>query len=71
MHPCPYCSRAVSLLKKKNADFDEIKAGMDADKRAEMIQRSNGGRTFPQIFIGDQHICGCDEMMALDQRGQL
>lgn len=68
---CPFCSRAVSLLKKKNADFDEINAGMDADKRAEMIQRSNGGRTFPQIFIGDRHIGGCDEMMALERQGQL
>lgn len=68
---CPYCSRAVSLLKKKKADFDEINAGMDADKRAEMIQRSNGGRTYPQIFIGDRHVGGCDEMMALEQQGQL
>ncbi len=68
---CPFCSRAVSLLKKKRADFEEIDAGMDAGKRAEMIQRSNGGRTYPQIFIGDQHIGGCDDMMALEKRGQL
>lgn len=68
---CPYCSRAVSLLKDKKADFTEIDAGMDPDKRAEMILRSNGGRTYPQIFIGEKHIGGCDEMMALDRAGKL
>jgi len=68
---CPYCSRALKLLKQKNADMVEIKAGHDAKKKQEMIQRSNGGRTFPQIFVGDQHIGGCDEMMALERRGGL
>ena len=68
---CPYCSRAVSLLKSKGADFDEIDAGMDPDKKAEMVQRANGARTFPQIFIGDKHIGGCDEMMALERAGKL
>ena len=48
---CPYCSRAVALLKEKNVAFEEIDAGMDAEKKAEMIERANGGRTFPQIFI--------------------
>ncbi|MBI1236101.1 glutaredoxin 3 [Hyphobacterium indicum] len=68
---CGYCSRAVSLLRKKGADFEEINAGFDAGKRAEMVQRSNGGRTFPQIFIGDEHIGGCDDMMRLERAGQL
>ncbi|WP_018148922.1 glutaredoxin 3 [Henriciella marina] len=68
---CPFCTRAVSLLKQKNADFTEIDAGMDPDKKAEMVQRSNGGRTFPQIFIGEEHIGGCDEMMALERSGKL
>jgi glutaredoxin 3 len=68
---CPFCTRAVSLLKKKGVDFNEIDAGMDPDKKQEMIQRSNGGRTFPQIFIGDEHIGGCDEMMALERSGKL
>ena len=68
---CPFCTRAVGLLKKKNVDFEEIDAGMDPEKKAEMIQRSNGGRTFPQIFIGDTHIGGCDEMMALERSGKL
>jgi len=68
---CPYCSRALALLKGKKVDLTEINAGMDAAKKAEMIERSNGGRTFPQIFIGDKHIGGCDEMMALDRAGEL
>ncbi|WP_394692652.1 glutaredoxin 3 [Hyphobacterium sp.] len=68
---CGYCSRAVSLLKKKGVEFEEIDAGFDADKRAEMVQRSNGGRTFPQIFIGDDHIGGSDDMMRLERAGKL
>ncbi|MEL6780975.1 MAG: glutaredoxin 3 [Pseudomonadota bacterium] len=68
---CPFCSRAVSLLKSKGVDFTEIDAGMDPEKRAEMIARSNGGRTYPQIFVGEDHIGGCDDMMALDRKGAL
>lgn len=68
---CPYCTRAISLLRKKGADFQKINAGMNAEKKREMIQRANGGRTFPQIFIGDEHIGGCDEMMALERAGKL
>lgn len=68
---CGYCARAVSLLKQKGVAFTEIEAGMDREKRQEMIQRSNGGNTFPQIFIGDMHIGGCDEMMALERAGKL
>ncbi|MAN67030.1 glutaredoxin 3 [uncultured Hyphomonas sp.] len=68
---CPYCTRAVSLLKSKNVNFNEIDAGMDVQKKAEMVERSGGGRTFPQIFIGDKHIGGCDDMMALEQSGEL
>ena len=68
---CPYCSRALSLLNGKGGDFQEIDAGMDAEKRAEMISRSGGGRTYPQIFVGDVHIGGFDDMNALDKRGEL
>lgn len=68
---CPYCTRAVALLKEKGADFNEIDAGMDPALREEMIQRSNGGRTFPQIFVGERHIGGCDDMMALERAGKL
>jgi glutaredoxin 3 len=68
---CGYCARAVSLLKKKGVDFNEIDAGFDREKRAEMVQRSNGGNTFPQIFINDDHIGGCDDIMALERAGKL
>jgi glutaredoxin 3 len=68
---CPYCTRAVSLLKSKNVNFNEIDAGMDAQKKAEMVERSGGGRTFPQIFIGEKHVGGCDDMMALEKSGKL
>jgi len=68
---CPYCVRAVSLLKKKGVAFDEIDAGFDAAKKQEMVQRANGAKTFPQIFIGDIHVGGCDEMMALERAGKL
>jgi glutaredoxin 3 len=68
---CPYCIRAVSLLEQKGVEFTEIEAAFDPDKRQEMIQRSGGRATFPQIFIGEQHIGGCDEMMALERSGRL
>lgn len=68
---CPYCIRAVSLLEKKGVEFTEIEAAFDPDKRQEMIQRAGGRATFPQIFIGDQHIGGCDDMMALEYDGKL
>ena len=67
---CGYCARAISLLEKKEADFTEIDAGMDPSKRQEMMTRS-GRATFPQIFVGEQHIGGCDEMMALEHQGKL
>ena len=67
---CPYCSRALALLNEKGADFTEIEAGMDPALRQEMMQRS-GRNTFPQIFVGDQHIGGCDDMMALEEQGKL
>ena len=68
---CPYCTRAVSLLKSKNVNFNEIDAGMNAEKKAEMVERSGGGRTFPQIFIGDTHIGGCDDLYDLERAGKL
>ena len=68
---CPYCVRALGLLEDKGVDFTEIEAGFDPDLRREMIQRSGGRATFPQIFIGERHIGGCDEMMALERSGQL
>ncbi len=68
---CPYCVRALQLLDRKGVRYSHIDAGMDADKKAEMIQRSNGARTFPQIFIDDIHVGGCDEIHALDRKGKL
>lgn len=68
---CGYCARAVSLLKQKGVAFTEIDAGFERAKREEMIQRSNGGRTFPQIFIGDLHVGGCDDLMALERGNKL
>lgn len=68
---CPYCVRAVSLLEKKGVDFTEIEAAFDPEKRKEMMQRAGGRATFPQIFIGEDHIGGCDDMMALEQAGRL
>jgi glutaredoxin 3 len=68
---CGYCARAISLLNEKGQPFTEIEAGMDPDKRAEMVERSGGRATFPQIFIGGAHIGGCDEMMALERAGKL
>ncbi|MEM1380362.1 MAG: glutaredoxin 3 [Pseudomonadota bacterium] len=68
---CPFCVRAMGLLKKKNAEITEIPAAFDAEKKQEMIERSNGRKTFPQIFIGDEHIGGCDDLLALDREGKL
>ncbi|UAL11513.1 glutaredoxin 3 [Caulobacter segnis] len=67
---CGYCARALALLDEKGADFTEVEAGMDPNLRQEMMQRS-GRTTFPQIFVGDQHIGGCDDMMALEREGKL
>lgn len=68
---CGYCARALSLLGEKGADFTEVEAGMDPALRKEMMDRSGGRATFPQIFIGDAHIGGCDDMLALDRDGKL
>ncbi|MGD9799515.1 MAG: glutaredoxin 3 [Parvularculaceae bacterium] len=68
---CPYCVRAMTLLKKKNVEIVEISAAFDTKKREEMIQRANGARTYPQIFIGDYYVGGCDALMALEAAGKL
>jgi glutaredoxin 3 len=68
---CSYCIRAVELLERKGVDFTEIEAGFDPAKRQEMIQRAGGRATFPQIFVGERHIGGCDDMMALEREGKL
>jgi glutaredoxin 3 len=68
---CPYCTRALALLEQKGAAVTEIAAGMDAKKKAEMMERSGGRRTFPQIFIGETHVGGCDDLHALEAEGRL
>ena len=69
---CPYCSRALKLLQDKGAQFTEIDdAAYDANKKRAMVERANGKATFPQIFIGDRHVGGCDDLMALDRAGEL
>lgn len=67
---CGYCARALILLEEKGVEFTEIEAGMDPGKRSEMIQRS-GRATFPQIFVGETHIGGYDDMAAFDRDGKL
>jgi glutaredoxin 3 len=67
---CGYCARALKVLGEKGADFTEVEAGMDPKLRQEMMDRS-GRTTFPQIFVGDSHIGGCDDMMALERSGKL
>ncbi len=68
---CPYCVRAIALLKKKNAEVDNISAAFDREKREEMLARSNGGVTYPQIFIGETHVGGSDDLAALERAGKL
>ncbi len=68
---CGFCVAAKRLLKKKNVDFNEIDVSMAPNRRAEMLQRSNGGRTVPQIFIGGRHVGGCDELYELERAGKL
>jgi glutaredoxin 3 len=68
---CPYCIRAVSLLEKKGIAFTEIEAAFDPEKRQEMMRRAGGRATFPQIFVGERHIGGCDDMLALERDGKL
>jgi glutaredoxin 3 len=67
---CPYCQRAKGLLAQKNVEFSEVNIEDDAKLRDEMIARSNR-RTVPQIFIGDKHVGGCDDLFELDRSGEL
>ena len=68
---CPYCNAAKVLLKSKDAAFTEIDVGRDRERRSEMTERANGGTTVPQIFIGETHVGGCDELHALEDAGEL
>ena len=68
---CPYCARAKALLAKKGAAFEEIDVFGDDDARAAMQKESGGARTVPQIFIGETHVGGCDDLHALERDGKL
>jgi glutaredoxin 3 len=68
---CPYCVRAKSLLAKKGVAVEEVDVFMDDGARKEMLAKSGGARTVPQIFIGDTHVGGCDELYALERDGKL
>jgi glutaredoxin 3 len=68
---CGYCSAAKSLLTRKNAMFIEFDVATDPTLRQKMWDRAGAGSTFPQIFIGEIHVGGCDELYALDRAGRL
>ena len=68
---CGYCHAARALLDGKGASYEDIVASRDPSLKQEMIQRSGGRMTFPQIFIGERHIGGSDDLHALDRRGEL
>jgi glutaredoxin 3 len=68
---CPYCHAAMDLLDRKGVEYTDIVASNDPAKKQEMIQRSGGRMTFPQIFIDGKHVGGSDDLHALDRKGQL
>ena len=68
---CNFCSAAKHLLNKKKVSYEEIDIGYDEKKREEMLKKSNGKRTIPQIFIDDFHVGGYDELRALENKGKL
>ncbi len=68
---CPYCVRAEQLLKARGvAEIEKVRVDLDPERREEMMQKT-GRRTVPQIYIGDTHVGGCDDLVALDQAGKL
>lgn len=68
---CGYCHAAKRLLKQKDVKFEEVDILANPNRKAEMIRRANGGRTVPQIFVGDKHVGGCDDLYALERAGKL
>jgi glutaredoxin 3 len=68
---CPYCQRAKALLAQKGIKFDDFEIDKNPELRPTMIDRANGGSTVPQIFIGETHVGGCDDLFALESAGKL
>ncbi|GAA6165594.1 glutaredoxin 3 [Pelagimonas sp. KU-00592-HH] len=68
---CGFCHAAKRLLNQKGVEFTEIDVFREPSRKAEMIDRANGGRTVPQIFVGETHVGGCDDLYALERAGKL
>ncbi len=68
---CPYCVKAKRLLDSKNVQYEEIDITDDDEARTQLIEKSNGMRTVPQIFIGETHVGGCDDLYELESKGKL
>jgi len=68
---CGYCHMAKRLLSSKGVSFSEVDVLANPERKAEMVQRANGGRTVPQIFIGETHVGGADDLNALERAGKL
>ncbi len=68
---CPYCVRAKTLLKQKNVSYEEIKLDQNPDRVDEMLEKSGGRHTVPQIFIGDYHVGGFDDLWELEKQGKV
>ncbi|WP_353198219.1 glutaredoxin 3 [Sandarakinorhabdus sp.] len=68
---CPFCTRAKKLLETKGVAFEEIDISAGGPRRGEMLDRSGGRQTVPQIFIDGAHVGGCDDLLALDRAGRL
>lgn len=68
---CPYCIKAKQLLESKSVDYQEVRIDKHPELVAEVIEKSSGQKTVPQIFIGDYHVGGCDDLYAFDKDGRL
>jgi glutaredoxin 3 len=68
---CPFCQSAERLLADKGAQVDKVRVDLEPERRGEMVQKSGGRRTVPQIWIGEHHVGGCDDLYALDRKGGL
>ncbi|MEP3053511.1 MULTISPECIES: glutaredoxin 3 [Rhodobacterales] len=68
---CGFCHAAKRLLTQKGVAFSEVDVLANPDRKPEMIKRADGGRTVPQIFVGDMHVGGCDDLYALERAGKL
>jgi len=68
---CPFCQAAERLLREKGVAIDKVRVDLEPERRAEMVQKSGGRRTVPQIWIGGRHVGGCDDLYALERKGGL